>query len=181
MKCQNCDATDATIHFKEVKNDQVREMHLCESCAREKGFHRWSSRGSSPSASQFIWMAENLYPERGQASARSSARAAGCGTASSRRSGRLGCPDCYNAFGRHLKQVLRRVHGSVRHSGKVPGHPDESSERRTLLQKLREELERAVEREEYEQAARLRDRIREIESLPGDQVSPAPAADAERA
>jgi len=180
MKCQNCAATEATVHIKEVKNDQVRELHLCESCAREKGFHTMVDQGKLSLASQFIWMAENLYPDAAGAGPVQCTR---CGMRFSEflQIGRLGCPNCYKDFGRHLKQVLRRAHGSVRHTGKVPGHPDESSERRALLQKLREDLERAIEREEYEQAARLRDRIREIEAHPGDQVSPTSAADADRA
>jgi protein arginine kinase activator len=165
MKCQLCAATDATIYIKEVKNDQVRELHLCEKCAREKGFHSMVDQGKLSLASQFIWMAEHLYPDANGAEQVQCSR---CGLRYSEflQIGRLGCPTCYKDFGRQLKQVLRRVHGSVRHVGKGPGREALSLERHATLQRLREELERAIEREEYEEAARIRDRIRDLDSLP---------------
>lgn len=173
MKCQNCAAADATVHIKEVKNDQVRELHLCETCAREKGFHSMVDQGKVSLANQFIWMAEHLYPDAAGAGAVQCAR---CGLRYSEflQIGRLGCPNCYRDFGRQLKQILRRAHGSVRHTGKIPGRSGESSECRAHLQTLREDLERAVEREEYEQAARIRDQIRELEATPAGRTSPAP-------
>jgi protein arginine kinase activator len=175
MKCQICAATDATVYIKEVKNDQVRELHLCEKCAREKGFHSMVDQGKLSLASQFIWMAEHLYPDAAGAGQVQCSR---CGLRYSEflQIGRLGCPTCYKDFGRQLKQVLRRAHGSVRHVGKAPGREAVTLERRATIQKLREELERAVEREEYERAAQIRDRIRELETEP---VSPPAAGAAE--
>jgi protein arginine kinase activator len=164
MKCQICSQVDAVVHIKEVKNDKVSELHLCEKCAREKGFQSMLDQGKASLANQFIWMAENLYPD---AAGRVSAiQCAGCGLAYSEfiQIGRLGCPDCYTHFGPQLKQILRRVHGAVRHVGKAPGKDGERLERRQSLQRLHEDLERAIEREEYERAATLRDQIRSLES-----------------
>jgi protein arginine kinase activator len=161
MKCQICSATDATVHIKEVRNDQIKELHLCETCAREKGYHSLVDQGKISLASQFIWMAEHLYPDSAGAGQVQCSR---CGLRYTEflQIGRLGCSNCYVDFARQLKQVLRRAHGSVRHVGKAPGRSGESSEHRALLQKLREDLDRAVEREEFEQAARIRDRIRDL-------------------
>ncbi|MFH1142948.1 MAG: UvrB/UvrC motif-containing protein [Candidatus Eisenbacteria bacterium] len=163
MKCQVCNQTDAVVHIKEVRNDKVNELHLCEKCAREKGFHSMLDQGKASLASQFIWMAENLYPDA--ASKVGGIQCAECGLTYSDfvQGGRLGCPSCYVHFGPQLKQILRRVHGSVRHVGKSPGKDGEVFERRQRTQKLHEELERAVEREEYERAAEIRDEIRLLE------------------
>ncbi len=168
MKCQICQVAEATIHVKEVKNDEVTELHLCERCAREKGYHSMVEKGSVSIASQLVWMAENLYP--GGSSQVGMVRCSECGLKYSEfmKTGRLGCPHCYEDFGTQLRQILRRVHGSVRHVGKAPGKEGTQFERRRQVQGLHEELERAIEREEYEKAAQIRDQIRELELSVGE-------------
>lgn len=170
MKCQSCNMTEATVHIKEVKNDQVTELHLCEKCAHDKGYRTMVAQGKSSLASQLIWMAESLYPEG--AGALGNVRCSRCGLSYSEfvQMGRLGCEVCYRDFEKQLKQVLRRIHGSVRHVGKAPGKEGELFEHRRKLQKLHEELERAVEREEYERAAVLRDEIRTLEAQGGEEA-----------
>jgi len=164
MKCESCGVAEATIHVKEVKNDAISELHLCEKCAREKGYHSMVEKGKLSIASQLVWMAENLYPE-GPARM-GTVQCSECGLRYSEflKTGRLGCASCYRDFAVQLKQILRRVHGSVRHVGKAPGKEGQQFERRRQIQALHEELERAVEREEYEKAAELRDRIRAMEA-----------------
>jgi protein arginine kinase activator len=164
MKCQVCGEAEAIIHVKEVKNEKVSELHLCEKCAREKGLHSMVEKGKLSLAGQLVWMAENLYPE---GSARIGAlQCSECGLRYSEfmKTGRLGCPTCYQDFGEQLRQILRRVHGAVRHSGKAPGQEGALFERRREIQQLHEHLERAIEREDYETAARLRDEIRGLEA-----------------
>jgi protein arginine kinase activator len=164
MKCQACRVAEATIHVKEVKNDQVTEMHLCEKCAREKGFHSMVEKGKLSIAGQLVWMAENLYPEGIPKVGTVQCSECGLKYSDFLKTGRLGCPACYDGFGGQLRPILRRVHGSVRHVGKAPGKEGVQFERRRLIQSLHEELERAVEREEYEKAAEIRDRIRAAEA-----------------
>jgi protein arginine kinase activator len=163
MKCQNCEA-EATIYFKEVVDGQLREIHLCESCAAEKGFHLVIEQSKLSIANQFIWMAENLYPE--SAAKVGAVQCPGCGMRYSQfaRTGRLGCPECYTAFAVQMKQILRRIHGATRHKGKSPGESDSRVQQQRTLERMREELSRAIEREEFEAAARLRDEIRQMES-----------------
>jgi len=183
MKCQICGQADAIVHIKEVRDEQVNELHLCEKCAREKGFHSMLDQGKASLANQFIWMAENLYPDA--AAKVGQVQCASCGLTYSEfvQSGRLGCPDCYVHFGPQLKQILRRVHGSVRHVGRAPGKDGELFERRQRVQKLHEDLERAVEREEYERAAAIRDAIRQLEesAAPAAPLTPPSARADERA
>ncbi|MDM7916731.1 MAG: hypothetical protein QUU85_15920, partial [Candidatus Eisenbacteria bacterium] len=122
MKCQVCGEAEATIHFKELKNEEMRELHLCPRCAEEKGFHSVVEQEKTSLANQFIWMAENLSPEGAKAGLVQCNR---CGLRYSEftRNGRLGCMECYTAFDLQLRRLLRRIHGSTRHAGKVPGRP----------------------------------------------------------
>jgi protein arginine kinase activator len=181
MKCQNCGESEATIHFKEVAEGNLREIHLCEACAADKGFHLAIEHNKLSIATQFIWMAENLYPE--SAAKLGSVHCSACGLRYSQftRVGRLGCPDCYEAFQPQLQQILRRVHGETTHRGRVPRESTALADRPALapshaethdqqLRQLRRKLEAAIRGEAFEEAARLRDEIRTLESKPaGDQ------------
>lgn len=167
MKCQVCGAVEAKIHIKEVKNEQVTEVHLCEQCAREKGYHSLLGQSKNALASQFVWMAENLFPEAGTKLGNVQCPECGLRYSEFSQTGRLGCPACYEHLDAPLRPILRRVHGAVRHVGKAPGGEGEEFERRRLLQRLHAELDRAIEREEYERAAEIRDRLRRMESDEG--------------
>ncbi len=171
MKCQNCDA-EATIFFKEVVDGKLREIHFCETCAAEKGFHLVIEQNKLSIANQFIWMAENLYPE--SAAKVGSVQCAACGLKYSQfaRTGRLGCAECYGAFEVQLRQILRRIHGALQHKGKGPRQSEETVRHRRNLERLRQELSRAIEREEFETAAHLRDTIRQIEHQGGPSAAP---------
>ena len=135
MKCQNCDS-EATIFFKEVVDGKLNEIQLCESCAAEKGFHLIIEQNKLSIANQFIWMAENLYPE--SASKVGSVQCGTCGLRYSQfaRTGRLGCGNCYTAFDVQMRQILRRVHGATRHKGRGPGRSETSVARRRGLDRL---------------------------------------------
>ncbi|MBM3286092.1 MAG: hypothetical protein FJY88_01895 [Candidatus Eisenbacteria bacterium] len=163
MKCQVCGEAEASIHFKELKNDEMRELHLCPACAEEKGLHGVVEQDKLSLASQFVWMAENLYPESAAKIGEIHCSKCGLRYTEFTRHGRLGCMDCYGAFDLQLRRLLRRIHGATRHGGKTPGRPIAPSGARTTVRRLQEELQRAVAREDFERAAELRDRIRVIE------------------
>jgi protein arginine kinase activator len=77
--------------------------------------------------------------------------------------GRLGCADCYVAFQSKLRPLLRRIHGSTRHVGKHPVHAEATPSPARALSRLYDDLQRAVEREDFESAAEIRDRIKGLE------------------
>jgi protein arginine kinase activator len=160
VKCQVCGEADATIHFKELKNEVMRELHLCPACAEEKGFHSVLEQDKLSLTNQFLWMAENLYPEGSGKAGQLQCNRCGLRYSEFTRMGRLGCPECYRAFDDPLKRLLRRIHGTTRHAGKVPGRGQPSQSRRAKLHHLQEELQKAIAAENYELAADLRDRIR---------------------
>ena len=78
--------------------------------------------------------------------------------------GRLGCSECYDAFKKQLAPLLRRIHGADRHVGKVPLMIGKTVKDTRSLQDLKMKTERAIQTEEFEQAAKLRDKIRDLES-----------------
>ena len=160
MLCEICSKNEATVHYTEIVNDKMTEMHLCEDCAREKGA---IIKPHFPLADLLAGLTDFNVPltvEKGKAE-----KCPRCGLtyADFRKVGRLGCSRCYYTFKDSLSSLLKRVHGSNEHMGKVPASVGGEVEGEYTLKKLREELHRAVQREEFEEAAKLRDRIREME------------------
>lgn len=167
MLCEECHKEPASVHVTQIINDHKTEMYLCNRCAREKG-------GTvSPMEPGFAFhniIAGLFDPESspaGSGSLRSlSTRCPGCGhtLADLRRVGQLGCATCYSEFERELEPLLRRIHRSAEHVGKVPRFAqDEIHTIRRKLDQLRSRLSAAVAKEAYEEAAKIRDEIRELE------------------
>lgn len=160
LKCDGCGADNPVVHLTEVVNNKMAMLHLCQACAAEKGLD--SSPGPISPLADFI---SNL----GGSSSRPSNpqdRCPFCGLSypDFKEVGRLGCPECWTAFREPLEKLLRRVHGSTRHVGKVYLPPDPSaSEREKRLEGLRNRLSRAVDNEDFERAADLRDQIRSLD------------------
>lgn len=165
MKCDNCNERQAAIHLTQIVDNSVTTVHLCEQCAAEKGVQTGASVSKYPLADFLASLGKGAaaaLPPGGEDRACSFCRAT---LADFRETGRLGCPQCYETFGPHLRDLLRRIHGSSQHVGEVylsPGSRAESDQER-LLHELREKLHKAVESENFELAAELRDRIRVLE------------------
>jgi len=163
MKCQSCGEDDAVVHLTQIQNNEMSVVHLCESCAAEQGL---DTPTGSPNLPLADFLAEMSGEPSGRASGSGPERCPFCGLTFKefREVGRLGCPQCWSAFESQLQGLLRRVHGATTHIGKVYLPPDPTaSEREKRLQALRRRLERAVELEDFERAAELRDEIRAFE------------------
>ena len=160
MKCEECGGNQAVVHLTQVVNNEMTVVHLCDSCASQKGLD--TSPGPVSPLSDFI-------AQMGGAPPRPSGPEVACpfcglGYAEFREQGRLGCPECWTTFQRPLEKLVRRIHGSSSHLGKVYLPPDPSAtERQRRMEGLRNRLERAVEAEDFERAADLRDQIRSLE------------------
>lgn len=164
MRCDECGERDAEITLTEIENDEMRTVHLCSSCAEARGVGTVGS--PEPPLADFL---ASLGGE-GTAPALSGAAEACpyCGTTPRdfRKTGRLGCPHCYAHFEPQLRGLLRRVHGASQHMGKVyVGAADDLDDRETRIATLQRRLERAVEIEDFEAAARLRDQIHELSGV----------------
>ncbi|HEU5039628.1 MAG TPA: UvrB/UvrC motif-containing protein [Gemmatimonadales bacterium] len=165
MPCDQCREREAVIHLTQIVNEQVTTLHLCERCAAEKGVESPGGQPKTPLGSFLAAMGKG-YPEQAPI-ARGADTCARCGASFQdfRESGRLGCSACYEAFESALRDLLRRLHGSTHHVGERyvdPGHPA-GEERPPRVSDLREQLRVAVETENFELAAELRDRLRVME------------------
>lgn len=169
MTCQSCGQRAATTHIKTVINGQLTETHLCSQCAKKQGYghmlSEWNGFGS------LLGGLLSGGPEAGEK------RCPGCGASFRQisRSGKIGCGECYNTFRGELIPVIERVHGAARHRGKVPGGsalrvPEQGGlmaveeKKPSKIEEKRQELKKAVEAQDFERAAVLRDEIKEMES-----------------
>jgi protein arginine kinase activator len=165
MLCDNCKERDAVVNLTQVEHDTKVTLHLCEQCAHQRGVETPAAVLKHPLGGFIQAMgkgAGNVLPTPADG-----LRCAACGSSLKdfRESGRLGCAQCYEAFAPHLRDLLRRLHGSSQHVGErylTPGAGGTADPRVQLLD-LKEQLRRAVESENFELAAELRDRIRVLE------------------
>jgi protein arginine kinase activator len=162
MLCDNCKERDAVVHLTQIVESQVTQLHLCEKCAAARGVETTVAMPKHPLAG-LLQSAQQQLPSAQQSDA---VRCSFCSSSlrDFRSSGRLGCASCYGAFEASLRELLRRVHGASKHTGRVyePPKPDLLQRASTLVE-LRDRLRRAIEQEQFELAADIRDRIRVLE------------------
>jgi len=156
--CERCGKHPASVHVRRISGGTEERFHVCPACAKEMGADPLAESGgmlSDPLSVLFKSMAETRE---------SGAVCPGCGLRYSRfrETGRLGCARCYETFAEELKPLLRRIHGGVEHVGKSPTRKGALYEEASRIKRLTAELERAVVSEDYEQAAEIRDRLKEL-------------------
>lgn len=163
MKCEQCETREAVIHLTQIVDNELSTVHLCETCAAEKGLEPSVHGGQLPLADFLAQMSKGL-PAESTSSTANGCSFCGLELDEFKKTGRLGCSHCYVTFEPHLKSLLKRLHGGTQHLGKVYLPPDPSeADRAKRLAGLRRKLERAVESEDFERAAEIRDQIRELE------------------
>ena len=150
MKCQFCDNL-ATVHLTNIVNKKKREVRLCEACARKRNL--LPSQPAGPSIDLKALLSLLVGPLQQAAADPTALTCPACGLqyGEFRAEGRLGCPTEYDAFRTQLEPLLERIHRSLTHEGKVP-------------RGFRQQMQAAAETENYEEAARLRDTIRQKEA-----------------
>lgn len=168
MLCQMCGQHPATTHIKTIVNGKLTQAHLCADCAKKQGygnlFADWGS-GFGSLLSGFMGSA---------APARQVTRCPGCGASFEdiTRSGKIGCAECYHTFRGQLLPIIQRIHGTAQHKGKVPGSSalrvtDTNNKivavEETPLEEKKRLLKQAIEVQDFERAAVLRDEIKELE------------------
>ncbi len=164
MLCQDCGKREATVHLTQVINDEKVELHLCRECAEKRRFHTPFEGVPFPLAEFLAGMLDqSLIKKPGKASDK---KCPTCGMYFSdfSKTGRLGCGNCYAVFKSQLNDLLRKIHGSTQHQGKVPFTPGDVMKPLREERKLQEQLKKAVEEEDFEKAAKLRDRIKALNS-----------------
>jgi protein arginine kinase activator len=157
-KCQRCQQNPATLHITEIVGPtHIEEMHLCEKCATTYAQEGPAKVGASKGVKELTAEAdEGLFSQH-------ACPECGIKFVDFRNSGRLGCPHDYASFREDLLPLLENIHGETRHCGKTPRRYPQTKKTEAELTQLRGRLKQAVTREDYEEAARLRDRIRQLE------------------
>ena len=162
MVCELCKQSQATVHLTEIVNDQMTELHLCEACANQKGAQVESHFGLADLLSGLAEFGKTT--ETTEEVSTKACPSCGMTYDDFRKVGRLGCADCYVTFKRSLGSLLKRIHGSPIHVGKSPVRLIKPAKiTKSDLLDMKRKLERAIENEEFEQAAKLRDQIRRLE------------------
>lgn len=159
MLCDICGKREATVHLTEIINGKVTELHLCEECAREKGAQMEQHFGIADLLAGLADLSSGAEIKEETA-----LKCSNCGMTYKdfKKLGKFGCSQCYEAFKKYVPSLLKRIHGSAKYVGEGP-ETKEYEVVRDELQELKRRLEKVIEREEYEEAARIRDKIRELE------------------
>lgn len=173
MLCEKCKKNNASFFFEENINGKKRSLALCSDCAEEMKKSGEFQMGSSLFDSAFIpssfhndifgglFSGAEMLPK--SAGAKS---CPGCGYtfAEFRRVGKAGCSQCYSTFAAELAPSIRSIHGNSKHTGRAPAKAKAKNKKENELKALKKELKAAISDENFEEAAILRDKIRDIEA-----------------
>ena len=168
MKCVKCKVNDATTHVKRIVNGEYEEYMLCADCAHEMGFNNVFD---STMPDMFGGLIKSIFgtalPARSQAT-----RCDVCGATYGdiTNTGKVGCAHCYELFLPQILPSLKRIHGNTTHCGKRPDAMsvdvvNDSTDEISEIDTLKAELKVAIEEQNFERAAQLRDMIKEREVL----------------
>jgi protein arginine kinase activator len=159
MQCDVCQSKEATVFLTQIVEGKMQKVNLCEACSKEKGV-------SDPTgfALADLLMGLGAAQEIDKSSGSHKCPVCGFTQADFKKTGRLGCSACYAVFADGLSGMLKNMHKGTTHTGKAPAALQARRAQGEQLRALQESLHQAVEAEEYERAADLRDQIRRMEA-----------------
>lgn len=168
MKCQKCGANNANTHVKTIINGEFKEYDLCSDCAKKMGYTNVFSDMEDEFSNFLGSFFGNVLPARTQAT-----RCEFCGTTYPEiaKTGHVGCAKCYDVFADELYPSIRRIHGNTTHCGKNSKRAENAKAEKPAeqtkedkIKALKAELDKAVKEQNFEHAAELRDKIKEMEA-----------------
>jgi protein arginine kinase activator len=159
MLCCICKEREATVHLTQIVGDKMQKVDLCEECAKTKGVN--DPTGFSL-ADLLLGLGASQEIEQAAGGVELKCPSCGFTQADFKKAGRLGCPKCYKTFGEGLEVLLKSMHKGTRHVGKVPESLRHSQDLSDRLATLQRQLNQAIEEENFEQAALLRDQIKQM-------------------
>ena len=161
MLCTICKEKPATVHLTQIVGDKMQKLDLCEDCAKTKGINDPTSFGL---ADMDLVLGLGASQQLEQAAGGVELKCLHCGftQADFKKSGRLGCPECYATFAEGLAGLLKSMHKGTRHIGKAPEALRTTRENADRMKSLQARLAKAIKDENYEQAAQLRDEIKQL-------------------
>jgi protein arginine kinase activator len=159
-QCDLCGKAEATLKVSQLDKDgKVTEISVCAECARQRGFTEVEKLKAG--VAEII---AELKTRVAEGDTRLVCRNCGMSFAEFKRQGRLGCAECYVSFHDELVPLVRRIHGAVQHVGRTASGGRKQAQVRMNLQRIREALSGAIQAEDYEKAAALRDQLRKAET-----------------
>ncbi len=168
MNCQDCKTNEAHVHLTQIINNEKTTLNLCKDCAAARGFHSPLDNVPFPLAEILSGLAANV-PAHVKAVTEEQLVCSNCGLdfEGFTRQGRFGCGSCYKAFRVRLEPIMRKIHGASLHRGNIPAsQPIEDNNEHTISVKeenrLETELRKAIEIEDFERAAEIRDKLATI-------------------
>lgn len=161
MLCCICKEKEATVHLTQIAGDKMQKVDLCEECAKLKGVN--DPTGFSLAD---LLLGLGASQEIEQAGGGAELKCAKCGFTQSdfKKAGRLGCPECYETFAEALEGLLKTMHKGTRHIGKAPASLRQARDLTERIKILQKRLTTAIESEDFEEAAILRDEIKQANS-----------------
>ncbi len=168
MLCCICKEKEAKVHLTQIVGDKVQKVDLCEECAKHKGVN--DPAGFSL-ADLLLGLGASKEIEQSGGGAEIKCAKCGFTQADFKKAGRLGCSECYTAFAEGLEGLLKTMHKGTRHTGKVPQVLQQSRDVAERLKLLEKKLAKAVAEENFEQAALLRDEIKQMWNKRGSKVA----------
>ena len=161
MLCEKCGQNEATVKFVQIENNNKTELRLCQACAQ--GYTSFSTGFNLQHLLSSMFQSGKVGHGLGQEQQLKKCPTCGRTILDVQKTGRFGCSSCYEVFHAELNPVLRRLHGSSTHMGKVParGYPKARIARQ--IEELRKSLQECVRLEKYEEAAKYRDELRLLE------------------
>ena len=168
MLCESCGKHEAEFHYKSNVNGKVTEKHLCSHCAKEQGYSGVFAQPSGLFGSYTGDYMSNMIsgffggkPTLGRS--KRSCPVCGATAREIAEKGLAGCAGCYDEFADMLEPYIKRIHGVSEHHGKIPEAAGAGVKAQQQLRELKKQLQTAIEAQEFEQAAELRDKIKELE------------------
>jgi len=161
MQCSVCKEKPATVFLTHIENDKMHKVNLCEDCAKNKGVDNPTTFSL---ADADLLLGLGAAQEISQAPGGVDLKCPSCGfsQADFKKSGRLGCPECYQVFAEGLAGLLKTMHKGTRHTGKTPEALRQSRDQAERLKLLNKKLAKAIEAEDFELAAKVRDELKEL-------------------
>ena len=161
MLCDQCKTRDAVVHLTQIVESTVTQLRLCEQCAAERGVETTVATPKHPLGDFLKAVQQQALVPNTEAV---TCTFCGMSLKDFRASGRLGCARCYASFEQNLRELLRRVHGSAKHVGsRYQGPRPALWQKANTVLELRDRLQRAIDQEQFEDAASLRDELRGME------------------
>jgi protein arginine kinase activator len=168
MLCCICKDKEATVHLTQIAGDKMQKVDLCEECAKSKGVN--DPTGFSL-ADLLLGLGASQEIEQAGGGAEMKCPQCGFTQADFKKAGRLGCPECYQTFADAIEGLLKTMHKGTHHVGKVPESLRQSRDLNDRIKGLQKRLGKAIETEDFEQAAVLRDEIKQTEAQRASQTT----------